>query len=164
MFGFLSPTRSEETKNTKKSIAVGAPPTKEFLDSLSVVTEKQKKILIGLYENGQQHLFKEFTPTASPSIRRQLASQLEMLDREYVNGGLVGYIDNARKLLADSKNSVNPLEGWKPSVPVGETFEIGTDAWKDTERKGLKKLGSVGFVLVAGGLGERLGYSGIKVK
>ena len=29
--------------------------------------------------------------------------------------------------------------------------------------KGLKELGSVGFVLVAGGLGERLGYNGIKI-
>jgi UDP-sugar pyrophosphorylase len=28
---------------------------------------------------------------------------------------------------------------------------------------GLKELEKVGFVLIAGGLGERLGYSGIKI-
>jgi UDP-sugar pyrophosphorylase len=28
---------------------------------------------------------------------------------------------------------------------------------------GLKELDKVGFVLIAGGLGERLGYSGIKI-
>jgi len=31
------------------------------------------------------------------------------------------------------------------------------------EEKGLKELSKVGFVLIAGGLGERLGYSGIKI-
>lgn len=31
------------------------------------------------------------------------------------------------------------------------------------EEAGLKELKNVGFVLIAGGLGERLGYSGIKI-
>lgn len=55
------------------------------------------------------------------------------------------------------------MDGWKPSVPSGEAFEIGTPEYKKTEKKGIKELGKVGFVLVAGGLGERLGYSGAKV-
>lgn len=33
----------------------------------------------------------------------------------------------------------------------------------EMEALGLKELESFGFVLIAGGLGERLGYSGIKV-
>ena len=28
---------------------------------------------------------------------------------------------NGRQLLADSKAGVNPLDGWTPEVPVGET-------------------------------------------
>ena len=59
---------------------------------------------------------------------------------------------------------MNPLDGWTPSVPAGEAFELGTDAYRTTERLGMKELGSVGFVLVAGGLGERLGYKGAKVR
>ena len=33
----------------------------------------------------------------------------------------------------------------------------------DMEAEGLKELHKTGFVLIAGGLGERLGYSGIKI-
>ena len=33
----------------------------------------------------------------------------------------------------------------------------------DLEEKGMKELEFLGFVLIAGGLGERLGYSGIKI-
>lgn len=63
----------------------------------------------------------------------------------------------------DSKEGVNPLDGWKPSIPTGASFELGTTEYTKMEKKGLKELGKVGFVLVAGGLGERLGYSGAKV-
>jgi UDP-sugar pyrophosphorylase len=143
---------------------MGSPP-KEFTDALSVLTENQKKLLTKLYNDGQSHLFDptNFNRDTSPSLRRQLASQLEALDMAYQDGGLLGYIKNARKLLGDSRKGVNPLEGWRPSVPEGQSFELGTSAYKQTEARGLQELGSVGFVLVAGGLGERLGYSGIKV-
>ena len=39
----------------------------------------------------------------------------------------------------------------------------GTPDFKAKEALGLNELGKVGFVLVAGGLGERLGYSDIKI-
>jgi UDP-sugar pyrophosphorylase len=138
-----------------------------FTDALSVLTESQKVLLIKLYtEWGQKHLFEEecFNTASPPSMRRQLATQLELLDKEYQQGGLYGYIQNVRKLLEDARNGVNPLEGWTPSVPVGEFFELGTEKYKEHEAVGLSELGSVGFVLVAGGLGERLGYNGIKVR
>jgi UDP-sugar pyrophosphorylase len=34
---------------------------------------------------------------------------------------------------------------------------------KEMEEMGMKELSKLGFVLIAGGLGERLGYSGIKI-
>ena len=99
----------------------------------------------------------------APAGRRRLAEQLEKIDKEYVNGGIEGYINNARELLKKSREGVNPLDGWVPEVPVGEMFDMCSDAYFETEAIGLKELGSVGFVLVAGGLGERLGYNGIKI-
>lgn len=48
-------------------------------------------------------------------------------------------------------------------MPSGVSLEPGTAAFDAKEVTGLPQLGSVGFVLVAGGLGERLGYSGIKI-
>jgi UDP-sugar pyrophosphorylase len=113
-------------------------------------------------ELGQSHLFETWSD-ASPSVKRQFASQLEELDKAYTDGGLEGYIKNAKQLLENSRNEVNPLEGWEPSVPEGQMFELGTTEYSETEAVGIKELGSVGFVLVAGGLGERLGYSSIKV-
>lgn len=75
----------------------------------------------------------------------------------------MGYLNNAVELLEKSRLGVNPLEGWMPSVPKGEAFEVGTEAFLSTEKLGLTEVGSCGFVLVAGGLGERLGYGDIKV-
>lgn len=126
------------------------------------VTESQKELVEKLCEAGQTHLFARWGQV-SPSIRRNFADQLESLDKEYADGGLVGYISNAKTLLKDSREGKNPLEGWTPSVPAGELFELGQPSYDATEKLGLPELGSVGFCLVAGGLGERLGYSNIKV-
>ena len=134
----------------------------DFSESLSILKKPQQELCKKLYSMGQEHLFKDF-PSASPADRRQFASQLENLDNAYPDGGLEGYIKNARQLLDQSRKGVNPLEGWEPSVPEGERFELGTKEYEETEAIGMKGLGSVGFVLVAGGLGERLGYSSIKV-
>jgi UDP-sugar pyrophosphorylase len=90
-------------------------------------------------------------------------SKLEMVDQSYPDGGLIGYLNNAVFLLEKSRKGENLLEGWVPSVPKGETFVVGTDAFIDTEKLGLDEVGKCGFVLVAGGLGERLGYGDIKV-
>ena len=49
-------------------------------------------------------------------------------------------------------------------MPEGAKFELGTKEFKSMEKVGIKELGNVGFILVAGGLGERLGYSGAKVR
>jgi UDP-sugar pyrophosphorylase len=79
-------------------------------------------------------------------------------------GGLLGYAQRARKLLADSAEGVNSLDGWSPSIPQGERLEPGTPHFEKFEQEGTPEIGACGFVLVAGGLGERLGYSDIKVR
>lgn len=57
----------------------------------------------------------------------------------------------------------NPFDAYKPEVPTGVFLKPGTDELNQFEEEGLKELAKVGFVLIAGGLGERLGYSGIKI-
>jgi hypothetical protein len=124
---------------------------------------------------GQAHLFASFAEgdaheeddAASSSSRlsslKALLQQLHDLDQGYTDGGLKGYIKNARTLLEDSRLGINPLAGWIPSVPDGQTLEVGSDAFHQMEALGMPEIGATGFVLVAGGLGERLGYSDIKV-
>jgi len=139
-----------------------------------ITDDKQKTLIKDLYKLGQSHLFEGWVTSegdddaggagaVSAETKKKLASQLMELDAAYSDGGLVGYVKNARKLLENSKKGVNPLEGWVPSVPQGENFELNSPEYGEHERRGLLELGYVGFVLVAGGLGERLGYSDIKI-
>lgn len=48
-------------------------------------------------------------------------------------------------------------------VPTGEVLKFGDDTFINYEQAGVKEAKNAAFVLVAGGLGERLGYNGIKV-
>lgn len=52
-------------------------------------------------------------------------------------------------------------------VSTGVTLSLAAEArsqFEQYEEKGMDAVKHTGFVLVAGGLGERLGYSGIKVR
>lgn len=49
-------------------------------------------------------------------------------------------------------------------VPTGEQLNYGDEEFMKFEEAGVKEAKHAVFVLVAGGLGERLGYSGIKVR
>lgn len=75
-----------------------------------------------------------------------------------------GYIDRAKRLLASAKSGQNPFDGWSPGIPEGVNLEPLTDAYSHYEQLGLEEVGLCGFVLVAGGLGERLAYNGIKIE
>jgi len=140
----------------------------DFDGMLEGLTDRQKSLAKKLYELGQSHLFESWKSSDEDDDaekKRKLATQLESLDESYGDNGLVGYIQNARRLLENSRNGVNPLEGWVPSVPAGQAFELGTPEYETTEKLGMEELkNGVGFVLVAGGLGERLGYGDIKVR
>ena len=81
-------------------------------------------------------------------------------------GGLKAYISKARVLLKESADGVNPFEEFEASVPDGEILSYdgeGTMPFSEAEQAGIAAMPGAVFVLVAGGLGERLGYSGIKL-
>lgn len=79
-------------------------------------------------------------------------------------GGLAAYIRQSKILLEAAKNGENPLDGWSPEVPTGVTLKPFSSSFDNYEASGKYELGSCGFILVAGGLGERLGYNGIKIE
>lgn len=93
---------------------------------------------------------------------KRLISQIKALNASYP-GGLLNYIQRARKLLIDSRDGVNAFDGCTPSVPAGEKLVTGTAEFSKFEKLGLANLDKLAFVLVAGGLGERLGYPDIKI-
>lgn len=109
---------------------------------------------------GQGHLLERVS--GDPEQKAALLSQLSALDGQYP-GGLKAYVENSRVLLAASREGSNPYEGFTPTVPQGERLQAATAQFDECEALGMEHAAHSGFVLVAGGLGERLGYNGIKV-
>ncbi|CAN0307895.1 unnamed protein product, partial [Ectocarpus sp. 6 AP-2014] len=109
------------------------------------------------------HLF-EGWPEAGTSddSKRSLMDQSIGLDAKYP-GGLAAYVTKARQLLKEASEGLNPFEGFTPKLADGESLVFGTEEFDEMEAKGLEAAAKTAFVLVAGGLGERLGYDGIKL-
>ncbi|GAB2270417.1 hypothetical protein Dimus_005319 [Dionaea muscipula] len=53
--------------------------------------------------------------------------------------------------------------GFFEQVPTGENLTFADDNFIKYEEAGIREAQNAAFVLVAGGLGERLGYNGIKI-
>ncbi|KAK6939932.1 UDPGP family [Dillenia turbinata] len=131
--------------------------------NLSLLSSEQIELAKMLLEMGQSHLFQHWPePGVDDDEKKSFFDQVARLNANYP-GGLVSYIKNARELLADSKEGKNPFDGFTPSVPTGEVLTFGDDNFMKFEETGIQEVGDAAFVLVAGGLGERLGYNGIKV-
>jgi len=128
-----------------------------------ILSSSELAMMEMLCNNGQAHLFKNWPSSGKDDAQKhQLLEQLEKINKNYP-GGLISYIENARNLLKDTLLGINPFDGWIPRVPKGERLEFGSKQFDNFEAAGVEELGCIGFVLVAGGLGERLGYSGIKI-
>ncbi|KAB2083159.1 hypothetical protein ES319_A05G246600v1 [Gossypium barbadense] len=112
----------------------------------------------------QSHLFQHWPePGVEDKRKKAFFAQVAKLNSCYP-GGLASYVKNAKELLADSKEGKNPYDGFTPSVPTGDkVLSFGDDNFIRFEEAGIKEAQDAAFVLVAGGLGERLGYNEIKV-
>ncbi|EIE22423.1 UDP-sugar pyrophosphorylase 1 [Coccomyxa subellipsoidea C-169] len=128
-----------------------------------LLTEQNKELVQQLLDLDQSHLFLSWPPPGEKdNEKQQLLEQLQHLDQNYT-GGLATYIKNAKQLLEDSRSGKNAFEGFVPSVPKGKKLDFGSEEFKEFEELGVAASKEAAFVLVAGGLGERLGYKGIKV-
>lgn len=122
-----------------------------------------RKLIAKLVDAGQQHLFADWdAPGTADEAKAAFLALLKKTDKSYP-GGLVGYISNARKLLAEAKRGENPFEGFVPHHPNTIDLTAFDATYDHYEALGQKQFDKVGIVLVAGGLGERLGYNGIKL-
>ncbi|GAV85116.1 UDPGP domain-containing protein [Cephalotus follicularis] len=141
-------------------LASSAPNLRKNLHLLSPHQVALAKMMVNM---GQGHLFEHWAaPGIDDEEKKALFDQVAKLNLSYP-GGLASYIKNARELLADSKEGKNPFDGFTPSVPTGEVLTFGDDNFLKFEEAGVREAKNAAFVLVAGGLGERLGYNGIKL-
>ncbi|KAE8701789.1 UDP-sugar pyrophosphorylase [Hibiscus syriacus] len=137
------------------------PP--KLVKNLHLLHLDQIELAKMLVDLGQSHLFQHWPdPGVEDEQKKAFFAQVSKLNSSYP-GGLTSYVKNARELLADSKEGKNPYDGFTPSVPTGEVLSFGDDNFIKFEEAGVKEAQNAAFVLVAGGLGERLGYNGIKV-
>lgn len=119
-----------------------------------------------LLKAGQGELFKHWPdPGNRDSDKKRLLQQAIAIHAGYP---IDKYVSNARSLLKQSAEDANPYAGFEVSpasdaVVFDTSSSAGTKAFQDAEEQGLKHIGEAAFVLVAGGLGERLGYNGIKI-
>jgi UDP-sugar pyrophosphorylase len=152
-----------------------AKPEKRSSGSLSEILGDNESILAPeeleaaklLVKIGQTHLFSAWPAKGTQDDgKKKLLQQVIELEKT-VAGGLGGYVERAKELLLASRDGVNPYDGFVPKVPAGERLSSDTPenlaAFEKMETTGAKEFANAAFVMVAGGLGERLGYNGIKI-
>jgi len=123
----------------------------------------EQALLAELIHAGQEHLFAGWdAPGIHDEAKAAFLQSLARINGSYP-GGLTGYISNARKLLAEAKEGKNPFEGFVPHQPDKVDLTQFNAAYDHYEALGKNQFSKTAVVLVAGGLGERLGYSGIKL-
>jgi UDP-sugar pyrophosphorylase len=91
-----------------------------------------------------------------------IIQQLEDISESY-SAGVLGYIQNARNLFQSHSTNSKIVDDFHVKIPPTYRYEPASKEFLDMEIIGLNHLDSVVFVLVAGGLGERLGSTQPKV-
>jgi UDP-sugar pyrophosphorylase len=72
-------------------------------------------------------------------------------------------VQRAKQLLKLAVLGANPYEGFRVAEPTDAVRLETRKDFDQYEGKGLEQAANTAFVIVAGGLGERLGYKGIKL-
>jgi UDP-sugar pyrophosphorylase len=126
-------------------------------------SDAEIQLAIELISDDQSHLFSDWDePGVCDHEKRQFMAALLNAHHAYP-GGLTAYTRNARLLLAEAASGENPFEGCMPAQPdLVDLSSFGPD-YDAAEAEGLKCFAESAVILVAGGLGERLGYHGIKL-
>eukprot|EP00466_Bigelowiella_natans_P015325 jgi/Bigna1/89320/estExt_fgenesh1_pg.C_470041 len=152
--------------DTADTAVTAVEKTKSALERLLASPLSRLNAWLGeLMSLGQTHVAVKMLQSKSDidAQSNRFVAQLESLDKQYP-GGLRSYVSNAHRLLLDSRSGANAFAGLKPSPPpLGVHLEPGTKEFDRAEIQGLEEAKNAAYVLVAGGLGERLGYNGIKV-
>jgi len=108
----------------------------------------------------QSHVLARLRSATSPSHAHAMLQQLADVHSR-LEGGIEGYITRSRDLLAAHLRGDRPFKDFSHvDVPGGEKIDFASNSHLRYEAEGLNGASSVVYVLVAGGVGERLGYSG----
>jgi UDP-sugar pyrophosphorylase len=121
----------------------------------------ESQILDLLKELNQIEIIEKYK-ISNEEEKKNFIEQFNYLEKA-TPGGIKDYIKRAKILLEESKNNINPFKDYTPEVPLGFDIKVGSDQFYDLDKLGFEQIENTVFVLVAGGLGERLGYPDIKI-
>ena len=115
-----------------------------------------------LEEVGQNEIVSKLKEV-SKDEQKEFVNQVNDLDKA-CRGGIKDYIKRAKVLLTNSAKKMNSFHDYKIEVPYDiPHIKVGDEEFYELEKLGFNELKNSVFVLTAGGLGERLGYDGIKI-
>ena len=121
----------------------------------------ESQILDLLKELNQIEIIEKYK-ISNEEEKKNFIGQFNYLEKA-TPGGIKDYIKRAKILLEESKNNINPFKDYTPEVPLGFDIKVGSDQFYELDKLGFEQIENTVFVLVAGGLGERLGYPDIKI-
>lgn len=148
-----------------RSMSMPAPLPPGLRGNHGVLTPKELGLAHMLCGCGQEHLFQDWAGAGTDDGKKHaFFEQVATLNDNYPDG-IPGYVLNAQRLLKAAGAGENPIAGVSSiEVPVGHKLEYAEGRFAEFEASGMAQAAAeCCFVLVAGGLGERLGYGGIKV-
>ena len=123
---------------------------------------EEKQVLELLKELNQDHIIEKYN-SSSKKEQEEFIIQFNKLDK-VCRGGFKGYLNRAKILLEESKNRVNHFSDTTIEIPDDiPHIDIFSPEFFELDQLGFNQLKDTVFCLVAGGLGERLGYTGIKI-
>jgi len=116
-----------------------------------------------LLELDQGHLFAHWPAAGEKDAeKKRFLAQVASIEDAYI-GGVRTYVSRAKQLLRLAVQGANPYEGFRVKEPTDAVRIETPQDFHEYESKGMQSIARTAFVLVAGGLGERLGYKGIKL-
>ena len=121
----------------------------------------ESQILSLLKELNQSEIIEKYKASKDDD-KKYFIEQFNYLEKA-TPGGIKDYLRRAKILLEESKNNVNPFKDYTPEVPLGFDIKVGSEQFYELDKLGFTQIENTVFVLVAGGLGERLGYPDIKI-
>ena len=120
-----------------------------------------KQVLDLLKELNQPEVIEKYK-NSKEDEQKSFIKQFNSLEKA-TPGGIKDYLKRAKILLEESKNNINPFKEYTPEVPLGFDVKVGSKQFYELDKIGFEQIENTVFVLVAGGLGERLGYPDIKI-
>jgi len=146
-----------------QNLSAQAPAAFAANAAAGLFTEAQLELASDLISDGQLHLFSDWDAPGIHDAEKQGFMATLLNAHLAYPGGMTAYTRNARLLLAEAAAGANPFDGCTPAQPdLVDLSSFGAD-YDAAEAVGLKCFAESAVVLVAGGLGERLGYNGIKL-